>query len=53
MWPFRHPLDFLGSDVVGGLARPRHHVGAALRQGSRLAIASAATAFPHGGDRAV
>jgi thiamine pyrophosphate-dependent acetolactate synthase large subunit-like protein len=30
-WPFRHPLDFLGSDGGGGLgAGPGHTVGAAL-----------------------
>jgi thiamine pyrophosphate-dependent acetolactate synthase large subunit-like protein len=39
-WPFRHPLDFLGSDGGGGLgAGPGVTVGAALAlQGSRLAI---------------
>ena len=42
-WPFRHPLDFLGSDGGGGLgAGPGHTVGAALalRDGNsgRIAI---------------
>jgi thiamine pyrophosphate-dependent acetolactate synthase large subunit-like protein len=39
-WPFRHPLDFLGSDGGGGLgAGPGITVGAALAlKGSRLAI---------------
>jgi thiamine pyrophosphate-dependent acetolactate synthase large subunit-like protein len=39
-WPFRHPLDFLGSDGGGGLgAGPGVTVGAALAlKGSRIAI---------------
>lgn len=42
-WPFRHPLDFLGSDGGGGLgAGPGHTVGAALalrdRNSGRIAI---------------
>jgi thiamine pyrophosphate-dependent acetolactate synthase large subunit-like protein len=40
-WPFRHPLDFLGSDGGGGLgAGPGHTVGAALalRGTGRMAI---------------
>jgi thiamine pyrophosphate-dependent acetolactate synthase large subunit-like protein len=39
-WPFRHPLDFLGSDGGGGLgAGPGVTVGAALAlRGSRIAI---------------
>jgi thiamine pyrophosphate-dependent acetolactate synthase large subunit-like protein len=39
-WPFRHPLDFLGSDGGGGLgAGPGVTVGAALAlKGSRLAV---------------
>jgi thiamine pyrophosphate-dependent acetolactate synthase large subunit-like protein len=40
-WPFRHPLDFLGSDGGGGLgAGPGHTVGAALalKETGRLPI---------------
>jgi thiamine pyrophosphate-dependent acetolactate synthase large subunit-like protein len=39
-WPFRHPLDFLGSDGGGGLgAGPGVTVGAALAlKGSRIAV---------------
>ena len=48
-WPFRHPLDFLGSDGGGGLGgRPGVAVGAALAlKGSRphRRSASAATAI--------
>ena len=40
-WPFRHPLDYLGSDGGGGLgAGPGHTVGAALalKGSGRIAI---------------
>ena len=48
-WPFRHPLDFLGSDGGGGLgAGPGVTVGAALAlkgSGPHRRSASAATAI--------
>ena len=46
VWPFRHPLDYIGSEGGGGSAARRNTVGAALalKGSGRLPIGSAATA---------